>query len=499
MKKPVNKKLKYGSFAVAFTLVVLALIIVVNAIFTALAKHNSLYADMTAEQVYTISDEADVIFKQIGKQLKEDKKSLEIIFFVAKDKLRGNEQTNMVYEYAKKLDERYSFVSIDFIDPIENPTELRDRLPDVKKVLQTDIAISNGKEFRKLALEKFFVKDTQSDNYFAFDAEYKFSTTFLQLAYEKKLACFTTGHEEDTASANMKQLFEDASFDVVDIDLTKEDIPEEAKVIIINNPKRDFAKEDPGKKTADEIGKIETFLTSGKAQGNLMVFCSAENVDKIKNLNELLGNWGIRFTSDYVEDTTNTISYDYKSVIAKYSEEGQGGSLVKKLREAENPPKTIVDDPTAIEILWKTGVDGENSVSNVLTTYDTAVARSAKDNSIKRSGEEISLMTLSMSDVQDSEGTHYYNYVLAAGTSSFVDSEYINSNAYANADVIFETMRAFGVESVPIDLNFKVFDSRKLENLTYGQANTWTVIFTAGIPVLFLGTGLIIRMRRKHL
>lgn len=490
MKKPVNKKLKYGSFAVAFTVSVIALVIIVNATFSVLAEHKSLYADMTKEQIYSISEEADAIYSQLGE------KNIDIIFFAEADRIQANKYTNYIYEYALKLDEKYDYITVDYINPIENPAQARERLEGVSDISETDVAITNGKEFRKFAWDKFFTMDSESGQPFAFNAEYRFATAFMQLTYEKMLACFTVGHEENTASTNMRTLFEEAGFNVQDIDLTKEDIPEETRVLIINDPKRDFASANAELGTADEIGKISNFLNKRDSMGNLMVFCSAEHVDKLTNLNELLGDWGVRFTSNYVEDEINTISYDYKSVIAKYPTEGDGASLVKNLRDVENPAKTIVEDPTAIEILW----DSHDyiDVSNILSTYDTAVARSVKDNSIVTAGEEISLMTISKHMELGDNYEKYYHYVMAAGTTSFTDSEYLNGNTYGNSEVIYETMRAFGVEMVPVDLDFKVFDSQALD-VTLGQANTWTVIFTAAIPAIFLGTGLVVWMRRKHL
>lgn len=491
MKKTVNKRLKYGSFAVAFTVVVLALVIIVNAIFSILAEKHSLYADMTTEQLYSVSDAADSIFSVLGE------KEIDIIFFSEEDMLRGSQETKLVYEYAKKLSEKYDYVNVDYIDPIENPTEIKNRIPGANDINTTDVAISNGKEFRKYALEKFFTFDSQSGSVFAFNAEYRFATAFMQLTYDEMKACFTVGHGETTSSANLKTLFEEAGFSCVDIDLMKEDIPEDARVLIINDPTRDFStKDEDGDDNVDEINKIRRFLNKRDSMGNLMVFCSAEHVEKLKNLNELLWDWGIKFTPALVEDEVNTISFDYQSVIAKYSEEGDGASLVSKLSDMENSPKTIVRNPTPIEIRWDATHDYLD-VSSVLTSHDTAVARSLEDDSIVEKGE-MNLMTISKQMTLGDNYEKYYNYVLAAGTSSFVDAKYLDGNTYGNSDIIYETMRAFGVEMVPVDLDFKVFDSQALD-VTIGQANAWTVIFTAGMPAVFLTAGLVVWIRRKHL
>ncbi|MBR5515410.1 MAG: Gldg family protein [Clostridia bacterium] len=484
-----NKKLKYGSFAVAFTVMVLAVLILVNFVFAAIAQNKSLYVDMTKEQLYSVSKEADAIYSTLGE------KEIEIIFFTEFDKMLNNKTQKLVYEYANKLSEKYDFISVDYIDVIENPTELENRLPGVSKVSFTDVAITNGQDFRKYSVEKFFTIDSETGGVFAFNGEYRFATAFMQLTYESMLACFTVGHGETTSSSYMMTLFKDAGFDVKEIDLMKEDIPEEARVLIVNDPVSDFAGD---KDEVNEIEKVRKFLSQRAVLGNLMVFSSAENSLNLTNLNELLWDWGVRFTPAYVEDKENTISSDYQSVIARYpaEDEGAGAGFTKKFREMENPPKTIAKNVTPIEIRWEETHDFI-TVSSVLKTHDTAIAYSTESGDEVDKGE-MNIMTVSTKMTLGDNYEKYYNYVLCAGTSSFVDETYLNGNVYGNTDIIYEVMRAFGKEMVPVDLDFKVFDNESLD-VTLKQANGWSVTLTCGIPVIILALGLVMWAKRRHL
>ncbi|MBE6686832.1 MAG: hypothetical protein E7591_06320 [Ruminococcaceae bacterium] len=487
-----NKRLKYGSLAVAFTVCVLAVLILANFIFASVAQKQSLYVDMTKEQLYSISKEADAIYSTLGT------KEIEIIFFTEFDVMLNNKTQKLVYEYANKLKEKYDFIKVDYIDVIENPTELENRLPGVSKVSLTDVAISNGKDFRKYSIDKFFTIDSETNSIFAFNGEYRFATAFMQLTYESMLACFTVGHGESTSTSYMMTLFEEAGFDVKEIDLMKEDIPEEARVLIINDPVNDFAglKDD-----INEIDKVRKFVNNEKTLGNLMVFSSAENSENLTNLNELLWDWGIRFQPAYVEESAeNSTTSDHRTIVAKYPAEdsGAGAGFTKKFRNMENPPKTICKDVTPIEIRWQETHDFI-TVSSVLSTHDTAVAYStAEENKVVDKGE-MDVMTVSTKmTLSEDNSEKYYNYVLCAGTSSFVDEKYLNGNVYGNTDIIYEVMRAFGKEMVPVDLDFKVFDNEALD-VTLKQSNTWTVIFTAVLPSVFLAAGLVVWARRRHL
>ena len=90
-----------------------------------------------------------------------------------------------------------------------------------------------------------------------------------------------------------------------------------------------------------------------------------------------------------------------------------------------------------------------------------------------------------------------YNYVLVAGTKSFTDDKYV-SNPYSNGDIIYAAMKAFGKETVPIDIDFKVFDQTALD-LTTAEANTWSILLTAFLPACVLVAGCVVYLRRRHL
>ena len=483
-----NKKLKYGSFAVVLTIAVLAVVIIINAVFTAFVSKKSLYIDMTNEQLYSVSDAANDIFSQI------QNKKIEIIFFTEFDKMNDNEQQKLVYEYSKKLADKYDYVSLRYIDSITNPDEVKPYLSSsVPKILTTDVVITDGNSFRRLSLDRFFTFDSETKAMFAFNAEYRFATAFMQLSYDSLLACFTVGHGETTSSSDMKILFEDAGFEVKDVDLSKEEIPDNARILIINNPIYDFT---GAYDEVNEIKKVDSFLDN---TGSLMVFSEPGRCSALTNLNEFLTEWGIEFTPAQIKDYDNSISSDGLSIVADYPTEGSGSGFSDDLRELENPPKTIVQNASPINILW--GQHNSINVSPVLLSKDSARAYSISDNSVVLSGS-MNLMTLSVKETVSENNEKSYKYVLACGTPNFTNEKYLNGNTYANSDIIFQVMRAFGKDYgkdvVPIDLDFKVFDDRSLD-ITLSEANTVTVLLSVLMPVIVLGIGVAVWARRRHL
>ncbi|MGN1409872.1 MAG: hypothetical protein ACI4XJ_06815, partial [Eubacteriales bacterium] len=60
-----SRKFKYGSVATVFTISFVAIVVIFNIIFTALAGKYNWYVDMTEEQVYTLSEEAKELMSDI--------------------------------------------------------------------------------------------------------------------------------------------------------------------------------------------------------------------------------------------------------------------------------------------------------------------------------------------------------------------------------------------------------------------------------------------------
>ena len=477
-----NRKLRHGGLAALITVSVLALVIIVNYVFGTVSTLLNLTVDMTESQIYSVSDAADDILSELGE------KKFEIIFFTEFDRMEENSYQQQLYRYCLSLQDKYDFIKLRYIDSLTNPEEAaKYQNTEVPDLDTTDVVITNGEAWQAYKIDSFFTFD-ENKELFAFNAEYRICTALMQMTYDKLLACFTVGHGETTASSSMVTIFEEAGFEVVEVDLSKEEIPADCRVLVINNPIYDFggAYDD-----VNEVSKIDRYLDG---LGNVMVFEDPTVSAKLTNLAEFLEEWGIRFVGAKVKDYTNGISSDGTAVVAEYATEGSAAGLNKSLRELANPPKTIIDDAMPIEILWES--DNLVETSTVLYSHDTAEAYSLVDDSLVAKGQ-MPLMTVSTHTTIGDNNETYYNYLLAAGTSSFANDKYLNGNTYGNGDIIYEAMRVFCKKVVPVDLDFKVYDDNSLD-LTNGQAIGWTVTFIAAGPVLAAVCGIIVWVRRKH-
>ena len=117
-----KRRFKYGTFALVLTTAVIALVILINAIFGALCIKNTWYVDMTERDLYTPDPNA---MKLLEEYRGSAEFNVEFIFCMPEDKLIKNEYCNMVNTILKNYDEEYDFISVKYIDINRNPQLIR--------------------------------------------------------------------------------------------------------------------------------------------------------------------------------------------------------------------------------------------------------------------------------------------------------------------------------------------------------------------------------------
>lgn len=479
-----RRRLRYGALAVGITAAVVALVIALNAVFSALAQKFMWFADMTGEDLYSISQQTRDLIDGCKKE-----RDITFYFCDSPDHLDSKDSTHLVHNLIKLYAEEYEFISVEYLDIVNHP----DSIPaGVAGASVTDVIVSDGITPKKLAVETFFIKDPDDNTVWAFNGEYKVNISLLQYE-DSPIAYFTSGHGENIENSEMWTLFADAGYDVRTIDLEKETPEDAALVMVINCPQKDFL---GASDSVNEIRKIDQFLDKN---GGLMVFLDA-GCPSLPELDEYLTEWGIKFENRLIRDYENSMTgTDGKTLFAEYLSEGTGSSLTDSVTSLASLPRTVINNARPITLLWETNTYGNSTriASPVLRSSDTARSESLDGNGDSTTGA-FDLMTVSV-DSRYVNNEPNYSYVLAAGTSSFADDEYLK-NTYGNRDVIFYIMRTFGKKAAPFDSYewIKPFDNDTL-NITSGQANRLTVLLVAIIPVAVFAVGFAVYKRRKNL
>lgn len=499
-----SKKIKHGTASIIYTVVFIALLAVINVIFSALAQRYSLFVDMTDAGLWTLSEPTKEIVSDIDGDIK-------IIFCHEADYINSNESLRYIYNTAKQFDEAFDNISVENINIILEPQKVSQyRYTETTAINTTDIIVTAGGEFRVYSPDAFFVVDSDGETVWAYNGEEIFTAAFLAVtAAETPVAYFTTAHGESVDPEFINTLVK-AGYDVKTIDLTKEDISPDARIIIINNPLFDFQGSVLGNlEVTSEIKKIDEFLAG---YGTLMVFKDPQT-KKLPTLEEYLEEWGVVFGRERVKDFNNSITNDGMTLVAQYTTAGTiASSLHKSISGLTSPPKTIIKDacPIYVSGYYVGGTDDSgNSTNTYIYSGGTAYrelsavfsasgdAKLYSDNEVTNSDGNYKLMTITR-EIKTVNNDTFTSYVMAAGSVNFTASEYLQSDTYANKDIIYYALRMMGREKVPCDIEFKVYANTDIENMTTQQSNVWTVLLISVVPFVMLVTGAVVSIRRKY-
>ncbi len=492
-----SKRFKYGTTATILTMAFIAFIVIFNIIFSALASKYMWYADMTEEKVYSLSDAAKEIMSDVTQEVY-------IHFASEPDELRNGTNaamTRYIYNTALLLEDEFENVHVDAVSVVKNPSYFRQWYTTTATDIDTtSVILESGGEVRNYAAQAFYTYNDVNDlsTVWAYSGEKKLLSGIMQVTQtDEPIVTFTTRHGESLnteAAIALAQVFEENGFTVTTADLTRDELDEDCRILVIYDPLYDFAGAEAEDPAFNEIEKVDRFLDN---YGALLVFADPDAVGSLTNLNEFLEEWGIAFRADsVVRDMDHAMSVDGYSILAEYQKsDTMGGSIYSDLDSLGTPPKTVIRRSGPIDILWAEGggLTGTRTVAPVLTSYDGAEL--VKNGAVEETGR-YNLMTVTReSRIVDNE--YYYAYVFAVGSPSLANMRYIQSNAYANEDILSAVMKAAGRERVLATIERKPFDDDEIE-VTTAEANRWTVAMTVTFPVICALAGLVVITRRRR-
>ena len=522
-----SRKFKYGSLSVIMTCVIIAAVMLFNGVFKLLADKYLWYTDLTRDEIYTLSDVAVQALENVDKDV-------HILFCDDPDNLEDDYYSKMVYKTALGLAEKNDYVHVDTVNIWREPSAVN-RFKNNSKdaIYASDIIIYSGTEFRVYRLKSMFTfNDAASDTPWAYSGEKKFVSGILAVTQaESPIACITVNHGEpfmtDSALQETQyifQLLEDGGYKVQLLDLAKDEIPEDCRLIMVYDPQDDFLVSD-GVSTISEIEKLDRFLDGTNA---LMVFMNP-TTPLLPNLEEYLEEWGVKFDrhtdnlgkiqGTTIRDYQNSLTEDGMTVVGAYATYGLGASLHSDMRTTY-PPKVIFKNTMGIsysDMYEKSTYTDEEDPSYQFDYgyyYNDGISREVYDIFLSpatatavvdtkvvgqaNAKDPFKLMTVTRESRMVDNENEDYSYVLACGSTDFLSSTLLLSNTYGNTDLMLSSLRATGREFVPVGLKLKPFASTDIETLTTAQANRYTIALIV-IPTLITAiAGVYVLVRRKY-
>ena len=524
-----NKKFRYGSVSVALTVVIIAAVILLNAIFTALSQKFVWYIDMTAEEVYTLSDEAKGLLDQV-----DPAKPVTVIFCTPKDELEANASQRYVLYTVMEMAKEYENISIRYVDIYTNPSAVSKYEPKAGQAITPYSVIVVGtvqlknpntgvveaqEQSRVYSLNSLFTYDSAGSEIIGYNGEQRLVSAILAVTQvETPIACYTTTHGEtdhlipaDSSGSPLLTLLYETGYQVEPLDLIKGDIPAGCSLILIFNPQDDFKDIDG----ISELKKLDEFMAEGNS---IMTFFDNET-PVLPKYEAFLKEWGVeisRLTTDgqaanhLIKDTDRSYTPEGYTNAATYATAGLGASITRHLRESNNPKDVVFPYACAIKTPYETIYDDENgfyygayysnavtrSIYDVFTSSDNAIAYAGGSQVTDAKGP-FKYMTVTRESVTDASGNKVSSYLLACSSTDFVMSSLLDGG-YGNHTVLARACHELGGAQVSVSLACKYFTDLEINTITSKAANQYTVVLTVVPASLIFIAGIVIMVRRKY-
>ncbi|WP_418818338.1 Gldg family protein [Pseudoruminococcus massiliensis] len=270
--------------ALVITAVILVATILLNVVVSLMSdKLPGMSIDLTSTGAFQLSETSIKLAQNV-------KKDLKITFLDDKQSYRSKASSNTYYAQVMAIAEEYgkynNKISAEYISIVDNPN-FENKYP--QETLSADnIIVSCGDKYRILdQYDIFNVKSYYSTySYIASSkAEEAFDGAILAVTSTEstKLAIVEDNSTEDFTY--FKNILEQNNYELVSVKLEQEDIPKDAKMLIVFTPEKDFSK------TAAK--KIRTYLENNKEYGKNMLYIPSSKTYKTPNLDEVLSDWGI--------------------------------------------------------------------------------------------------------------------------------------------------------------------------------------------------------------
>ena len=506
--------LRKGGFSIAITAAVLAGIIVLNVLVSALSKRFVLEYDMTPQKENSMSDENIEYLKGLDTEV-------EIIVCATPDDYEGG---YMGY-YAKSL---YN-VSEDATDYYKQTIKLLDKYPVYNDKITLRYVDTQGTEFTEISTkyskEKLYYGDiivsctkngserykvigyediyylSQDTTYSAYgytmntvdgnNVETAVTSAIAYVTSDKtKKVAVIKGHSRTDYTEDYVTLLKENNYEVTELtEGMVGSISNEYDAVVIAAPNTDFL--------GSELDALSEFLENDGKLGKGLIFFADAAAPYLPNLSDFLEQWGIAVGEGILFET-NSQNYmpDDPTTMGTYPTDSEN-DITKGMQlciTGYNVPITEAYD-----------AEGLITVTSLMSTPESVVAAPVGTDAAWTGADDYTKM--SYSSVIQSEMMNYdennneiSSYVFAFSSVEFIKSDYNEQSSVANKNITLAAAeRAVGAENTGVSFVSKtIADESYSDSVTDASLRTVRIVFMFVLPIACIALGIYIFIRRKN-
>lgn len=490
-KAELKKQLKYGSLSIVLTAVVIAVIVVLNILVSAIAeKIPELSIDTSARGYYELTDES----KNYVKNLKDY--DIDIIFIGSEQNLLTDQYYSKILPLARKYAQYSSCIEVSCVD-IDKTPGFASKYDDIE-LSEGDAIIACGERYRMLTSADFLYtedeENSSTDSYYSEEetpdysltAEYALTTSIMVVtASDNPKATFITGHGEKELE-KLETLLYRNGFETKSQSLIKE-IDEDCNLLVMVAPTKDYSEED--------LQKIDTFLENGGNYGKNFMYIADYSQPVLPNLEAFMADWGFEIGEGVVYESDENVAYANMPYLNKLS-----------FIDPKLTLQSALSDVTAFGYYGRPTKISKtlgNFMVNTIALEHTAtskVGRIVDGEFVKDEGEGYNYVAMGYTCYEKValDLTYLRSNVLYVNSVGFFEDELFDKNYSANPDITIAMIDELLGRGNNLIIPSKSLAAASL-GITYNAANTIGVIAAAVIPLALLVVCIVVYVRRRFL
>ena len=460
---------KVGGYSVVLALVVLAILVAVNVLFSVLPSKFTQF-DISAAQLYSLTSDTKVVATNLDKDV--------TIYWITQ---AGQESTVL-----DKLLDRYQDLS-DHItvvkkDPDVYPTFAQQYTDET--VVNNSLVVECGDKSRYISYDDIYQVDTTS--YYntgsvsqSFDGEGQITSAIDYVVSDELPKIYLlSGHGEGALSDTFTNELTRSNYETVeDFSLLNVDeIPEDCDTLLINAPTSDISEE--------ELTMLRDYVQGG---GKLLVLSGPQKDTKLTNLDALLADYDVTVNDGVVVDTDR----EHYAFTAPYV-------LMPDIGSSDiTDPLTEESSHVIVPIAQGLTVGSNSSVTALLTTSDEAFSKAAgyaMTTYDKEDGDTDGPFTLAVS-IEDSTAD---GKVVWVSTDYLLDDMYNSYSSGANLDLVMNSLSWMIGKNDAVSIRAKSLNNNYL-TISSSSATVLKIVMIGVIPVCFLLLGIDEVLRRRKM
>ncbi|MGI5928618.1 GldG family protein [Pseudoflavonifractor sp.] len=457
--------LQGGSYSIIITAVVLAILIAVNVLVSALPTTLTKY-DISSTKLYSITSNTKVVVNALEEDV--------TIYWI----VQSGEEDAVIENLLNKYDSLSDHISVVKKNPDVYPT-FAEQYTD-ETVQNNSLVVECGDRSRFIGYDDIYVQEADMYSYSyntSFDGEGAITSAIDYVVTEDLPQLYVLeGHGEQELPSTFSDQIAKENIEVNTLSLlTVDEIPEEADCILIYAPSSDISTE--------EKDMLAEYTKNG---GKLMVVAGPVEDGSLDNLYSLLTDYGVEPCEGIVVEADRE-HYTLQPYV-----------LLPDMNSDEITD-SLIDEHyyTIMPISLGLDVSGaDSSVTTLMTTSDTSFSKIAGYDLAtyeKEDGDIDGPFAVAVSVDCDNEGQ-----IVWFTSSAFLEDMYNAFSSGANSDLAMNALSSLIGEREAMAIRSKSLNYNYL-NISSSTASLLKVLMIGVFPLAYLGIGIGVILRRRRL